>query len=87
MADLDSTAALGTLADALDLRDFDIIRPAIASRRPCLTIACRHARMSEKIYAAHGWYWWSWGERISPITESDVAAGKIARVLRVVPSA
>jgi hypothetical protein len=31
-----------------------------------LRITNRHAReFSENIYAGHGWFWWSWAERIA----------------------
>ena len=45
-----------------------------------LTVASRHAHISGDIYADPTAYWWSWGERIAPITDPPAAARKIRSV-------
>jgi hypothetical protein len=41
--------------------------------------------LAESIFAAPAdrewWFWWSWAERIAPVAEIELAAGKIAHVL------
>lgn len=80
----DPRLALETLAAELDpsaLASTLVTRPG---RQPCLAVASRHAsRLAERIYAGNGWYWWSWSERISPVTDPTAAATKIAAVLRI----
>jgi hypothetical protein len=44
------------------------------------------SQLSENVYAARAgdgswWFWWSWADRIAPITEVETAAFKIAYVL------
>ena len=56
-------------------------------RPPRLTVASRHAPISGDIYAAHRAYYWSWSERIAPITDPHAAARKISSILRAIPPA
>ena len=52
-------------------------------RHPFLHVQNRHASvLSEDIYAAHGWFWFGWAERIAPLPEITTAAQRVARVLR-----
>jgi hypothetical protein len=34
---------------------------------------------------ADEWFWWSWAERIAPVSDVTTAAGKVATVLGAVP--
>jgi len=80
----DPQVALEALARHLDLRHLTITRPSAS--RPCLRVTSRAAaRLAEDIYAGRGWYWWSWAERISPVTQPAAAAAKIAQVLHTTP--
>jgi hypothetical protein len=54
-------------------------------RRPHLHITNRNATvLTENIYAADGWFWWGWEQRIAPVEHLTAAAQEIARVLRAV---
>lgn len=59
---------------------------------PCVRVVSRvTAQLSENVYAAPAddgslWFWWSWAERIAPISDVGVTADKVARVLRLSPS-
>jgi hypothetical protein len=79
----EDTTALEALAEALNAGQFAAtITPGAA---PHLRITNRHARqLSENIYAGHGWFWWSWAERIADYGDPAGAAAKVARVLRAV---
>ncbi len=82
----DPSAALTTLADAIDPSNFTITSIAKPGRPPRLRIASKHAaQLAEDIYAGRGYFWWSWAERISPLTDPASAAAKIARVLHTRP--
>lgn len=82
----DPSAALTTLANAVDASEFSITSIARPGRPPRLRIASRHAaQLAEDIYAGRGYFWWSWAERISPLTDAAAAAAKIARVLHAHP--
>jgi hypothetical protein len=54
---------------------------------PCLTVTNPQVvHLSETIYAANARdgapsFWWSWGDPIDAITNTEAAATKIARVL------
>ena len=45
----------------------------------------RYAAIGDDISADHRAYYWSWAERIGPITDPHTAARKISAVLRAVP--
>jgi hypothetical protein len=77
----EDTTPLEALAQALDPGQFAAtITPGPV---PHLRITNRHAReLSENIYAGHGWFWWSWAERIAGCEDPAGAAAKVARVLR-----
>jgi hypothetical protein len=49
---------------------------------PRLTVTSRHTAIGEDIYADHQAFWWSWSERIAPLSEPGTAARKITSVLR-----
>jgi hypothetical protein len=54
-------------------------------RRPHLHVRNRNAGvLSEDVLVEAGWFWYSFAERIAPVTQVQAAAGKIARVLRTV---
>ncbi|HUZ35618.1 MAG TPA: SAM-dependent methyltransferase [Streptosporangiaceae bacterium] len=73
--------ALENLAATLDPRDFVITLVTGEGRRACLTVTSRHTAKGEDVYAAHGWYWWSWAERIALTDDAHGAAAKIALAL------
>jgi hypothetical protein len=76
-------AALEDLAAELDPGDFVTMLVTGQGRRPRLTVASRHARLAEDIYADDRAYWWSWAEQIGGIGDPPAAAHKVASVLRI----
>jgi hypothetical protein len=77
-------SSLEELATGLAGRGYQasLLTPAGAS--PHLEV--RHPRVSalaDTIYAADGWFWWSWAERITPADDVPAATSKIAAVLHV----
>jgi hypothetical protein len=81
-----ATAALEQLAAALDPREFATTLTTGAGQPPRLAVASRHAHIGGDIYADHRAYWWSWSERIAPITDPPAAASKISAILRPIPA-
>jgi hypothetical protein len=79
-------AALVALAAALDPREFATSLTAAPGRPPRLSVTNRRAAIGDDIYADHRAYWWSWSERIAPVTEPGAAARKITSVLRATPA-
>ncbi|HEY5985741.1 MAG TPA: hypothetical protein VIV12_05055 [Streptosporangiaceae bacterium] len=77
--------ALERLAAELDPRAFATTLVAGEGKVPCLSVASRNAGLAEDIYAQDGWFWWSWAERLTPVTEVSAAAAKVAAVLRLIP--
>ena len=47
----------------------------------------RHAQIGGDIHADHRAFWWSWGERIGPVTDPPAAARKISSALQPIPVA
>ena len=82
-----ATAALEQLAAALDPREFATTLTTGAGQPPRLAVASRHAQIGSDIYADHRTYWWSWSERIAPITDPPAAARKISSALQPIPAA
>ena len=80
-----SRAALVALAAALDPRVFATTLTSRPGRRPCLSVTSRHAQIGDDIGADHRAYYWSWAERIGPVTDPQAAARKVSAVLRMVP--
>jgi len=78
----DPEAALDALADAIDSRQFTVTRMPAAGRLHRIRVISRASgRLADDIYAGRGCFWWSWSERIGPVTDPAGAAAKIARVL------
>jgi hypothetical protein len=77
--------ALIRLAAAFDPREYVTTLVAGSGPAPHLVVARRSAQLAEDIHAHDGWLWWSWAERIAPVTGLAAAAAKIATVLRTVP--
>lgn len=74
-------AGLDRLAAEVDPSQFTAVLVTGQDRRPCLRITSRHTGLlSEDICTAHGWFWFSWAERI---TATDDAAGAAAAITRV----
>jgi hypothetical protein len=77
-------AALVALAAALDPREFAVTltnRPS----RVSLSVTSRHAAIGDDITADHRAYYWSWAERIGPLSDPQAAARRVSSVLRAVP--
>jgi len=75
-------AALVRLAAELDPRDFAVTLTAPPGRPPRLSVTSRHAAIGDDIYADHQAFFWSWSERIAPVSDPAAAAQKISSVLR-----
>ncbi|HEY5989695.1 MAG TPA: hypothetical protein VIV12_25435 [Streptosporangiaceae bacterium] len=77
---------LAALAENLTGRGF-AAHVGQAEKYACLSVASRSvSQLSETVYAAPAddgtwWFWWSWADRIAPVTEVETAAFKIAYVL------
>ncbi len=78
-------AALVALAAALDPRDFATTMTTRHGGSPRLTVTNRHAQFGDDIYADHRAYYWSWDERIGPVSDPPAAARKVSSVLRSLP--
>ena len=78
-------AALVRLAAELDPRDFATTLTAAPGRAPRLTVTSRHADIGDDIWADHQAFFWSWAERIGPLSDPAAAARKITSVLRATP--
>lgn len=75
--------ALETLAAALNPDDVVTTLVSGEGRVPHLSVVSRHAQIGEDIYAADGYFWWPWAERLVPLHDVPQAARKIAHVLGV----
>src|SRR5947207_1084852 len=77
---------LGVLAENLAGRGF-AARITQAGQRAFVNVANRSVpQLAETVYAAPAqdgawWFWWSWADRIAPVSEIETAAFKIAYVL------
>ncbi len=84
------TTDLENLAAELDGQTYAVTLVTAAGRRPCLSITNRQAvQLTEFIYAAPAddreqWFWWSWAQRIAPVTDPSGAAAAVDRVLRII---
>jgi hypothetical protein len=81
-----ATAALELLAAALDQSEFATTLTSHPGQPPCLAVTSRRADIGGDIHADHRAYWWSWGERIAPVTDPPAAARKISGALRAIPA-
>ena len=73
------------LAAALDPREFATTLTNSPRRRLRLSVTSRHAQIGDDITADPRAYYWSWAERIGPVSDPQAAARKVSAVLRVVP--
>jgi hypothetical protein len=78
-------AALVALAAAIDPREFATTLHVPHGRPEQLNITSRHADIGDDITADHAAFYWSWAERIGPISDPAAAARKITSVLRTTP--
>ncbi len=78
-------AALVALAAALDPRDYATSLTASPGRPPRLSVTNRRAAIGDDISVDHRAYYWSWSERIGPLSDPQAAARKITSVLRTTP--
>jgi hypothetical protein len=81
-----ATAALEHLAAALDTGEFATTLTSHPGHPPCLAVTSRHAQIGGDIHADHRAFWWSWGERIAPVTDPPAAARKISSALQPIPA-
>ena len=79
-----AVTALERLAAELDPGEFVTTLVAADSAVPYLDVATRSPQLSETIYALDGCFWWSWQERLAPVTDVQTAAARIAGVLRLI---
>jgi hypothetical protein len=78
---------LERLAARLPASDYHARLVLADGRRPRLHVRNRSAGMlAEDVVVEAGWFWYSFAERIAPVTDVPAAAGKITRVLRAVGS-
>jgi hypothetical protein len=78
----DPTTDLEKLAAELSARGFETRLLTTESRVPSLSVTNPQATaLSEDVVAGDGWLWWSWAERITPVTDISGAADAITRVL------
>jgi hypothetical protein len=78
---------LERLAARLPATEYHARLVVTAGQPPRLHVRNRCAGMlAEDVLVEAGWFWYSFAERIAPVTDVPTAAGKIARVLRVVGS-
>ena len=76
-----ASAALERLAAALEPKEFITVLVTRTGRRPRLTVASRRTQATEDIYA-DDWFWWSWAERIAPVSDPMTAAHQVTTLLR-----
>lgn len=90
--ELDPRAQVEALAGELSRRGFaTTVTTSGAQRHPSVRVANKKVtRLWEDIYAAPAdgewFFWWSWADRIGPITDLETAAQAIAYVLNANPS-
>lgn len=81
----DAVGYLESLAAELPAGQYHARLVVADGKRPRLHVRNRSAGvLSEDVLVEAGWFWYSFAERIAPVTEVCTAAGKIARVLRAV---
>ena len=74
-------ANLEQLAQSFDHQHYAV--SLVTTGLPYLAVTNRATpRLTERIHAHDGCYWWSWAERICPVHDVPQAATKIANVLR-----
>jgi len=79
-----AVTALERLAAELNPTEFVTMLVAGDNQVPYLDVGTRSPQLSETIYVQDGCFWWSWAERLAPITDVPTAAAKIAAVLRLI---
>jgi hypothetical protein len=81
----DTVGYLESLAAELPAADYHARLVVADGRRPYLHVRNRCAGvLAEDVLVEAGWFWYSFAERIAPVTDVAGAAGKIARLLRTV---
>ena len=76
------TTDLEKLAVVLSARGFETRLLAAQGRVPSLSVTNPQATaLNEDVVAGDGWLWWSWAERLAPVTDIRGAADAITRVL------
>ncbi len=76
-------AGLEKLAAELGGEQFAATLITANCRRPHLRVTNRTATLlTEAIYSGHGYFWWSWAERIEPVWNVAAAAEKVRQVLQ-----
>jgi hypothetical protein len=82
----DPQADLEKLAAELDDQKYAVSLITSGGSRPHLHVTNRDSPdwFTENIYAAEGWFWWGWVERIAPVGDLAKVVAAIAQVLRAV---
>jgi hypothetical protein len=85
--DPDPVAGLEKLAAELDSRVYGASIVTGRGGPPYLKVTCRGTPvLGERIFAHKGYFWWSWAERIAPVTDLAAVAAAVARVLHATES-
>ena len=79
-----AVTALERLAAELNPTEFVTMLVTGDNQVPYLDVATRSPQLSETIYVHDGYFWWSWAERLAPITDLPTATAKISAVLRLI---
>lgn len=75
-------ACLEKLAAEIGSGDY-AVKLVTAARHPHLHITnCQARQLTEDTYCDGRYFWWSWAERITPVTDVTAAAAAISRVLQ-----
>jgi hypothetical protein len=80
-----AVAQLGVLAE--ELAGWGFAACLTQAGQACLTVASRsEPEFPLKVHVAPAddgtwWFWWSWADRIAPVSEAETAAFKIAYLL------
>ncbi|HVB46127.1 MAG TPA: hypothetical protein VNF47_25940 [Streptosporangiaceae bacterium] len=77
-----AAAALGRLAGEMTALGCEAHLSTPEGRRPSLTVRHPAAPMLTKYVVADAeWFWWSWADRIAPVTDISAAARSVVRAL------
>jgi hypothetical protein len=82
---VETVGYLESLAAVLPAEDYHAHLVVAHGGRPSLHVRNRSAGvLAEDVLVEAGWFWYSFAERIAPVTDVPAAAGKITRLLRTV---
>jgi hypothetical protein len=78
-------AALEALDAELDRDDYDTQMGGSDGDLACMTVASRHAGLSEEVYCDGRSYFWKWGQTIAAVDNPKAAAAKVSYFLSAGP--